>query len=150
MTRWTEKALKKARTPPGSALTTAKQYHAQAGKKKPLKMPESTANQITAAAILWLNLNGFKAWRNNSNGVWDPVKKVFRKNKAILKGVSDVCGFCKTTGRALFIEVKAGRDKLSPEQTVFLEEAEKAGCITGVIRDSREIETIIQLYKQKT
>jgi hypothetical protein len=123
------------------------------GKKKPVtkwqqpKPKPATANQITTAAIDWLNLNGFKAYRNNNGAVFDPVKQCFRKNKNLLKGVPDICGYQKGTGKALFIEVKAGKDKLSPEQINFLSEAEKGGAICGVIRESKEIETIIQKYK---
>ena len=109
--------------------------------------PKASANDITTAAILWLNLNGFKAYRNNNGAVYDPKKQCFRKNKNLLKGIPDICGFHKATGKALYIEVKAGKDKLRPEQIQFLQEAEKGGCITGVIRKSEEIETIINQYR---
>ena len=119
-------------------------------RKKPtakVKPKPATANQITTAAINWLCFNGFNAWRNNNGAVYDPKKQCFRKSKNHKLGVPDIIGYEKGTGRALYIEVKAGRDSLRPEQKSFLSEAEKGGAIVGVIHASEEIETIINRYR---
>lgn len=63
---------------------------------------------------------GFLTWRNNTAGIYDINRKVFRKNPALKKGVSDILGVIPGSGRLLAIEVKIGSDKLSPEQHLFL------------------------------
>ena len=80
----------------------------------------SASNELTKAIIKVLNSAGFLTWRNNTAGVYDPIKKTFRKNAALKKGVSDILGVIPGSGRILAIEVKIGSDKLSPHQHLFL------------------------------
>lgn len=76
-----------------------------------------------------LRMSGYRAWRNNNGGVYDPARKIFRKNPALEKGVPDILGFNKKTGQFVCIEVKVGKDKLTAEQMDFLKEARAAGCM---------------------
>jgi len=78
-------------------------------------------NQTTQAIIDFLNSHNFVAWRNNTTGIWDPQKQIFRKSKA-KKGISDIIGYQKRTGIIIAIEIKTGSDKLSFEQYQFLKE----------------------------
>lgn len=87
-----------------------------------------TANDLTDAIITYLNLSGHFVWRQNNGGVYDPKKKIFRKNPNHKKGVPDVCGVHKK-GYALCVEVKAGNDRLSDEQKIFGIEVLKRGAI---------------------
>lgn len=105
---------------------------------KPTLKPTS-ANALTQEAIRVLTLKGYVVWRCQTVGVWDVTKRVFRRNSAT-KGVSDIIGFKKGEGaRFVAIEVKVGKDKLSPEQVTFLESVEKAGGIALVIRNSDDL-----------
>lgn len=88
-----------------------------------------SANSITTAIITHLSLDGWVAWRNNNGAIYDPTRKVFRKNPQHKLGIPDVIGFNKTTGQFIAIEVKFGKDKPSPAQVRFIDEATKAGCV---------------------
>lgn len=91
-------------------------------------------NDLTNAIILFLSHNGFKVWRNNTVGVFDPQKQVFRKNKNTLKGVPDIIGFRKIDGKFIGVEIKTGSDKLSIEQNEFLTDLKKSGGIAIVAK----------------
>jgi hypothetical protein len=63
--------------------------------------------------------------------------------KGAPKGTPDVCGYCPRTGRAVFIEVKAGTE-LSEEQESFLDKAKAAGCLAGVARSVSDALKIVR------
>lgn len=96
------------------------------------------ANNLTDAIVNYLNMQGHFVWRQNNGGVYDPAKKIFRKNPKQKKGVPDICGIHKY-GYGLFVEVKAGKDKLSEEQTHFGVEAAKRGAIWLVARSLDDV-----------
>lgn len=106
-------------------------------------IPKLTANVLTQQTLRVLGLKGYFAWRNNNGGVYDPTKKVFRANSTI-KGVPDILGYCKKTGRFLCIEIKAGKDKLSREQAGFLLSVSDAGGISYIIRSTDDIEKLVK------
>lgn len=67
-------------------------------------------------------------WRNNTVGVFDPVKKFYRKNPSQEKGVADILGVID--GRFIAIECKAsGFNKLREDQKKFKQKFEKSGGI---------------------
>lgn len=101
---------------------------ARCGVKDDKLIVKQTANDLTDAIITYLNLSGHFVWRQNNGGVYDPKKKVFRKNPNHKKGVPDVCGIHKL-GYGLYVEVKVGNDKLSEEQKQFGQEAAKRGAV---------------------
>lgn len=112
---------------------------------KPLQLSipsisQSTASETTKAIILYLNAFGCVAWRQNNTGVWDAKKQCYRKNPFSRKGIPDVVGYRKADGRAIFVEVKAGKDKLSDEQRSFLQEATENHCIAIVVKDFHDFE----------
>jgi hypothetical protein len=82
----------------------------------------SKSNDLTAAIITHMNYSGFFVWRNNTVGIYDPVKKVFRKKRSQLNGISDIIGFRKKDGKFVGIEIKIGYDKMSDEQIYFQEQ----------------------------
>jgi hypothetical protein len=98
---------------------------------------QEAANPLTDAIITYLNLQGHFVWRQNNTGIWDPIKKIFRKNAKQKKGIPDICGFTKN-GYGLYVEVKT-TDKLSPEQQVFGEEATKRGAVWIVARTLEDV-----------
>lgn len=97
----------------------------------------SKANDVTNAVVKMLNLKGFVAWRQNNGGVYDVKLGSFRKKgKSEMQGVSDIIGYCKKTGKFMAIEVKIGKDTLSVEQRMFLEDVNKAGGIGLVVKST--------------
>ena len=106
---------------------SADEWKNKMAKRHAGKSPAGSTGELTKTILRWLNLNGFKAWRNNTTGVWDAKKKVFRKHHGLL-GVSDILGYQKGTARFIAVEVKFGKDKLSDDQILFLDEAKKGGA----------------------
>lgn len=84
-------------------------------------MKALTAGQLTKAAQTILESKGYFVWRNNNLSV--PGRKFIG-----LKGVPDIVGFCKKTGKAVYCEVKTENDKLSEYQVNFLTRAKDCGC----------------------
>jgi hypothetical protein len=93
-----------------------------------------TANSLTNKIINHLSMIGFCVWRQNTIGVFDVKKQVFRKNKNTKKGVSDIIGFHKLTATFIAVEIKIGNDKLSLHQSTFLKDVEKAKGISLVVK----------------
>lgn len=111
-------------------------------KKKPVIKQDT--NKLTKEVIRLLQLEGFTVWRNNNAGVYDKSFGGFRKNSAV-KGISDIVGYQRKTGRALYCEIKTGSDKLSPEQRTFLCEAIDNGCIAF---ECRSIDDVLKQIKK--
>lgn len=74
-----------------------------------------TTNQLTRKIINKLNDLGHRAHRNNTMGVYDPTKQLYRKIAKSDKGVGDIL-CCLKGGKWLELEVKMGKDKLSEDQ----------------------------------
>jgi hypothetical protein len=104
-----------------------------------------TSNSLTKEALRIFNICGFHAWRQNNGGVYDAKIKAFRANSST-PGISDILGYNKNTGRILAAEIKAGKDKLSPAQIVFLDGIKKAGGAVFVIRTVDDITAILKKY----
>ena len=60
------------------------------------------------------------------------------------KGFSDLFGFRKSDGKAVFIEVKTPKGKPSAEQKKFLETMRKYGVIAGICRSPEEALNLIK------
>jgi hypothetical protein len=98
--------------------------------------PKETANGITRNIIRIINSTpGCVAYRINNVGVWDAEKKVYRKGNT-QPGIFDIAAIIR--GRAAWIEVKAGRDKMSREQLIFRQEVELAGGLAFVAYSTGE------------
>ena len=80
-----------------------------------------TASQITKSAISKLTSMGNYVWRQNQIRV--PGRAFIGE-----MGLPDIIGFCKTSGVAVYCEVKTDSDKLSPYQITFLNRASKSNC----------------------
>ena len=87
--------------------------------------------QIENQILDWLNLiDGCFAIKINTVGIFDPKRKVYRKNNNphIHNGTSDILACYR--GRFCAIEVKAGYGKPSENQKLFLQRVEKAGGVS--------------------
>lgn len=103
-----------------------------------VRKPASATNLLTKAILRHLSLFGYNVWRQNNGGVFDPKTGKFRRNPLHKKGVPDVIGYHRKTGRFICVEVKTGKDRLSPYQEQFLQEAAEAGCIAFVAHDYQD------------
>lgn len=82
-------------------------------------------NSLTKACINYLNVNGFKVWRNGNHAVYSHKRKSYLKpTYGSLNGVPDIIGFKKLDGSFIGVEIKTGKDKLSDAQKQFQKECE--------------------------
>ena len=98
----------------------------------PLDLGQLYAADITGAILAFLTKHGFKVWRQNTTGIYDPQTGRWRKNPQGCNGVSDIIGFRKSDGVFIGVEVKAGRDQLRDDQRAFLNELKVAGGLSFV------------------
>jgi hypothetical protein len=61
-----------------------------------------------------------------------------RKIEGLPNGFSDLCGVRKSDGRAVFIEVKTPRGRVSENQKNFLKQMQQYGAIAGVCRSETD------------
>ena len=102
-------------------------------------MKASNESALVTACLQLLHLRGIFAWRQNNVGIYDPTRKVYRKSKTAMPGVSDLLGIYK--GRFLAIECKVGSNKLSPEQNRFLCQVIEHGGIAMVVYSIKDLES---------
>ncbi len=107
-------------------------------------MKASKESALYSPILQLLAMRGILAWRNNSTGIFDPQRKVFRSFQG-LRGTSDIIGVLPVSptnvaGRALFIEVKGERGKLSDHQSAFLAAATARGALAFVARSLRDVD----------
>ena len=103
--------------------------------------------QIQKAIIECLNYHGCWCWRQNSGMLklqdkWGKTRMV----KVGMKGISDIIGIQKNTGRLIAIEVKTPKrkNKVTFYQKQFLEMVKEYGGISGVATSPEEALEIIK------
>ena len=104
-----------------------------AGKLHTPTAAKNIADVITDAAI-----RNPTALKNNdlvTALIQTALHKSWRKVAGVRRGIPDIEGFCLATGRAIFVEVKIGNDKLSDDQKSFLNTAQESGCICIVAKN---------------
>ncbi len=75
-------------------------------------------------------------FRINVGVVKTPDGRYF--DTGVPKGFSDLFGFRKSDGRAVFIEVKTAKGRASPEQQRFIKQMTAYGAIAGICRSAEE------------
>ena len=90
--------------------------------------------EIERDIFLFLRIIGVYCWKNDSVGIFDPTRKVYRKsnNPNRIKGVSDILGIIQ--GRMLAIEVKSASGSTTDEQRRFIAKVNQEGGIAFVAR----------------
>ncbi len=97
--------------------------------------------ETQSAIIDYLNLKKHFFFRINNIPVYDPTKKVMRKMpKGSLKGVPDI--LVLWNGFPVFLEVKAPKGTLSPDQILFKENCKKQGIEYHTIKDVLQVKEI--------
>ncbi len=112
-----------------------------------MALPKANTNALTKEAVRVLSMCGFEVWRQNNGGVYDPTRKVFRANSST-PGISDVIGYHKLTGCFIAVEIKTGKDKLSPYQIRFLDGVKRAGGFAYVVKTVDDLTEILKEFKQ--
>lgn len=99
-------------------------------------MARTPEKDLETRILNWLNsIEGCFAIKINTTGIFDPVRKVYRKNTNphIHNGTSDILGLYK--GSFFAIEVKVGRNKASDAQKLFLKRILNNGGKAWITRD---------------
>jgi len=104
-------------------------------------------NKLTQYTIMVLRLSGFNVWRQNNAAVYDPTKKVYRRNSST-PGIPDIIGYKKDTGVFVGVEIKVGKDKLSKEQVNFANDLQRNGGWYWVVKTFDDADAIGELFKQ--
>lgn len=130
-------------------------FVASGGRTMKLKpYSDRTANKLTAAIIDWINYSGFgHAVRVNTMGVarkekiqlaFGNVRELTRFTPSTTaKGTFDISATIK--GRSVKIEVKIGKDKLSPAQEKQMQKEQSAGALCFIAKD---MESFVTWYKE--
>lgn len=106
---------------------------------------EVSEKDIENAILEWLNLlPQCKAWKNQSVGIFDPYKRIYRKNpsKWTARGTADILGIYK--GRMICLEVKKPGGRLSPDQKEFLKTMADLGAITGMVMSIDDARLVLE------
>lgn len=77
-----------------------------------------------------------KIFRMNVGTVRTPDGRYF--NTGVPKGFSDLFGFRKSDGKAVFIEIKTKTGRASKEQLNFINIMKQNGAIAGICRSTDE------------
>ena len=103
--------------------------------------------RVENAILEYLHMKGIFCWKQNSGGIFDPSKKIFRKNKNpfIINGVSDILGVLPN-GRFLAIEVKtpnssrSNKTYASDNQKFFIANIKANGGLAFIARSVEDVQ----------
>jgi len=123
----------------------------------PRKYEDRTANGLTKCVIDFIRLSGYQAERINCTGRYidntEVVENVLGDKRRIgsakwlptsgQRGTADISAVIR--GRAVKIEIKAGRDKQRPDQLAYQHEVERAGGVYLLIHSLTEF---VQWYNE--
>ena len=106
--------------------------------EKPKKRLEK---DIQLEICKYLDSKGYFFWRQNTGGLYDPIKKIFRKLPLYAKpGVPDI--ILVRSGCFIGLEVKTDKTKQSQKQGEFQEGLEYAGGEYYVVRSVEDIQNL--------
>ena len=117
--------------------------------KAPAKpKPKVTEKQIENAILSFLaSIQGCKAWKNQTTGIFDPTKKVYRSLKGRYSGKGSADILACLGGWFIAIEVKKPTGSVvSIHQYKFLEEIRNAGGVAFIARSVDDVKrTLLEL-----
>ena len=114
------------------AMDEARRLHPTNPHLAPRMFRDDTANALTKCITAYLRLKGAFCSRLNNTGIFDTHLMKFRPGTS-RKGLPDV--IATHHGKSLFIEVKAGRDRMSEHQERIKEEQTRSGGIYYTARN---------------
>jgi hypothetical protein len=101
-------------------------------------MKKSPTNETTNAILDFLFRARIFSFRQNISGIPVPGGGFRPSGK---RGQPDIVGILPPSGRFLGIEVKTGKDRLSPEQIGFHKNSRDAGALILVVHDFNDFLT---------
>lgn len=92
----------------------------------------------------YLKLRNIFFFTHDSVGIYDPTRKVFRKNNDPFRipGASDFIGMLPS-GRFLAIELKSETGRVSDKQKEFLNEVNQRGGVGFVARSVEDVKHLL-------
>lgn len=138
---------------PAALVAFEKEYNEANARKFPKIPPEclarykftdKTANGLTAAIIAHLKLHGHFASRVNSTGIYDQRRGLWRTSNGT-RGLADISAVI--AGRAVQLEIKAGKDKPRGAQLQVQANVRAAGGVYEFIHNFTEY---IAFYEELT
>ena len=101
------------------------------------------ANKLTAKVVKKLTEAGVFFWRQNNLPIFDPKLNngygSYRSHSG-MKGVPDI--ICIINGQFVGIEIKAGKDRISPHQALFKKRCERNGGKYLVVRQPEDVDSL--------
>lgn len=87
--------------------------------------------------------NDVMFWLNSSTAIYDPIKKIRRRNNSPYQmlGTADILGIVR--GRPLAIEVKSEKGRLSEHQKIFLLDFSSNGGVALVARSYQDVKVVL-------
>jgi hypothetical protein len=107
------------------------------------KIKTSTSNGLTQAIIKYLTLKGHFATRTTSAGRYLVTEKKWIPSTT-KKGYPDITAI--VNGKSIHVEVKVGKDKMSPDQIKVKGEIEKSGGLYFIAKD---LDSFVKWFKKK-
>ena len=102
-------------------------------------MKKKTEKQIENEILEFLQGIEGIYWKNNNVGIYDPIRKTFRRpGRHHLNGVSDIMG-CDGNGKIVCIEVKTQTGRASKDQNKFLNKIVGLGGIAFIARSVDDV-----------
>lgn len=101
-----------------------------------------TEADIQSEIMIELSKRGHKIFRANAGKIQDARTGMWIK--LFPKGFSDLCGWRKSDGKFIAIEVKNEKGKLRAEQVKFSEFAKSQPILYGVARSAEEAIEIVE------
>lgn len=109
---------------------------------------EMSEKDIENSILEYLASINVFAWKNQTVGIFDPVKKIYRRsnNRYHINGVADILGIYK--GRMLAIEVKTPTNKngATEAQKAFINKVNKEGGIAFVATSIQNVMENLNLH----
>jgi len=110
---------------------------------------EYLSKWLEQASVWWLNNEGAMCKKVETTGKLikgKSGKDVYIKHRAAKKGEPDISGVLN--GKAFYIEIKVGRDRLSDDQKSYIQRLERAGAKVAVCGTLGEVMEFCNTLKE--
>ena len=106
---------------------------------------EPTEKEIENSILAYLQTQKGFFWKNQSVGVWDNVRKTYRKpnNRFHINGVADVLG-CLPGGKFIALEVKTKRGRATQNQKDFLQRISMLGGKAAIVKSIDDVKAVLE------
>jgi len=100
--------------------------------------------EVEQQCLLWLNSNGYFAFKLKNTGLYDERSQSFRRLGSFeVKGLPDCCAFLPT-GRVAWVEFKAASGVQSPHQKLFQQQVEQYKGVYILARSVSDLRAQLQ------